>query len=272
MPLADPEALDRPWRFWASIIIVAVLAFSVVFGFFVIPVVQGYSAGVDPFTAICRAIGIAPGAPSTWQPQSEAQAEPTTKVAWSTQLLRNLSHPTEAGAEVAQGCAPCHGEHGIAPDPQFPNLTGQSAVAIYKQLHDYKSGSRVHDIMTGIAQTLEDQQILDVAAHYASNTARALDSTTVPFIDVLVVRLVERGDPARGLPACNACHGANAGGPIEAPTLSRQNQDYLARQLHAFKSGDRRNDIYTRMRSIASKLTDQEIEALAIFYSTTPTY
>jgi len=51
MPASDPTALDRPWRFWASIIIVSILAFSVVFGFFVIPVVQGYSAGIDPFSA-----------------------------------------------------------------------------------------------------------------------------------------------------------------------------------------------------------------------------
>jgi cytochrome c553 len=62
---------------------------------------------------------------------------------------------------------------------------------------------------------------------------------------------VERGDPARGLPACNACHGFNSGSPIETPSLSRQNKEYLASQLHAFKSSDRRNDIYTRMRGIA---------------------
>jgi cytochrome c553 len=266
-----PEALDRPWRIWASVIIVSALAFSVAFGFLVIPVIQGYGAGIDPFTAICRAIGITPGAPSVQQPRSEAQAQPTTQVAWSAELLRNLSRPTQGGAEVATGCAPCHGERGVAPDPQFPNLASQSAAAIYKQLHDYKSGSRVNDIMTPMAQALEDQQIHDVAAHFASSTARVVDPMTVPvpLIDPLVVRLVERGDPARGLPACNACHGATAGGPIETPTLSRQSQDYLGRQLHAFKSGDRRNDIYTRMRSVASKLTEREIDALAAFYATT---
>ena len=268
----DPEALDRPWRVWASIIIVSVLAFSVVFGFFVIPVIQGYAAGIDPYTAICRAIGIAPGAPPARQPRTEARAQPTTQVALTAALLGKLSHPTPAGAEVVAACAACHGERGIAPDPQFPNLAGQSAAAIYKQLHDYKSGSRVNDIMTGMAQALEDQQILDVAAHFASSTAQAVDPTRAPFTGALVVSLVERGDPARGIPACNACHGAAAGGPIETPTLSRQSQDYLGRQLHAFKSGDRRNDIYTRMRSIASKLTDPEIDALAAFYATTSKY
>ena len=275
MPQADPNALDRPWRFWASIIIVSVIAFSVVFGFFVIPIVQGNSADIDPFTAICRAIGLSPGAPPVPQPRSKAQAQPTTQVAWNVDLLRSLSRPgDQAGADVAQGCVPCHGERGIAPeplDPQSPNLAGQSSVAIYKQLHDYKSGSRANDIMTGIAQALEDQDILNATTYFASSTAQALDPTTVPFTEAQVIRIVERGDPARGIPACNACHGANAGGPIETPTLSRQKKDYLAGQLHGFKNGDRRNDIYTRMRSIASKLTDREIEALAAFYATTST-
>ena len=121
--------------------------------------------------------------------------------------------------------------------------------------------------MTGIAQAIDDQDIPTVAAYFSSSTAQALDPKSAPFVEEGIVRLVERGDPARGLPACNACHGPNAGGPLETPTLSRQNQAYLARQLQAFKSGDRRNDIYTRMRSIASKLTDREIEGLSIFYA-----
>lgn len=272
MAPSDPAALDRPWRVWASVAIVGVLLFSVVFGFIVIPVVQGYAGGIDPYTAICRAIGLAPGAPPMPQPQSQAQAQPTTLVSWSPDLLRQLSRPSPIAAETAQQCAACHGEQGVAPDPQFPNLAGQSAVAIYKQLHDYKSGSRVHDVMTGVAQGLEDQDIVNLAAHFAASVKKDIDPTRAPYIDALVVRLVERGDPARGLPACNSCHGATAGGPIETPTLSRQSADYLAAQLRAFRGGERRNDIYTRMRSIAVKLTDREIDALAAFYAATTVY
>ena len=169
MQPAEPEALDRPWRLWASVIITGVLAFSVVLGFIVLPVVQGYGAGVDPWTAICRAVGIEPGSPAMRQPTSTAKAEPTTDVAWSTVLLRTLARPTATGADVAQGCVACHGERGIAPTPENPNLAGQSAVAIYKQLHDYKSGSRVHELMTPLAQGLEEEQILAVAAHYAAS-------------------------------------------------------------------------------------------------------
>lgn len=272
MQPAEPEALDRPWRLWASVIILSVLGFSVVFGFLVLPVVQGYGAGIDPFTAICRAIGIAPGAPSMRQPAGAAQAQPTTQVAWNTGLLRTLSRATPAGTEVAQACVACHGERGIAPDPANPNLAGQSAIAIYKQLHDYKSGSRAHEVMSGIAQGLDDGQISAVAAHFAASNRLSLDPTTAEVADPEIVQLVERGDPARSLPACNACHGFTAGGPIETPTLSHQNRDYLARQLRAFRDRSRQNDIYTRMRSVAAKLTDREIDGLAAFYATTLSY
>jgi cytochrome c553 len=269
---AESDALDRPWRIWASVIIVSVLAFSVLFGFILIPVVQGRSAGIDPFTAICRAIGIAPGSPAVRQPTSDAKAQPTTNVAWSTGLLRKLSQPTPASAAVAAGCAGCHGEHGIAPNRQYPDLAGQSAVAIYKQLRDFKSGSRVNPIMSAMVQPLSEEQIVDVSAYFAGDARRIVEPSATHVAEEDVLRLVERGDPARGLPACNACHGSNSGGPIETPALSRQSNEYAASQLRAFRSGARRNDIYTRMRSVAAKLTEREIDALADFYSKTPNY
>jgi cytochrome c553 len=272
MEPAEYRALDHDWRRWASIIIVGVLAFSVVFGFLIIPVVQGRAAGLDAFTAICRAVGILPGAPPVRQPSTNAAAAPTTKVAWSPDLIRSLNQPGPAGAEIAQSCAACHGDSGISPDPRNPNLARQSSIAIYKQLHDYKSGSRKHELMTGIAQGLDEQQILDVSARFGRAARRELDPTTAQVVDEDIIRLVERGDPTRRLPACNSCHGATAGGPIETPTLSHQNREYLANQLRAYRSGERRNDIYTRMRSVASKLTDREIERLASFYATTLSY
>ena len=61
MEPAEPAAIDRRWRIWASVIVVAVVAFSVLFGFLLLPIVQGRSVGIDAFTAICRAIGILPG-------------------------------------------------------------------------------------------------------------------------------------------------------------------------------------------------------------------
>jgi cytochrome c553 len=65
---------------------------------------------------------------------------------------------------------------------------------------------------------------------------------------------------------------AHKGRPAEAPRLTDQGAQYLAAQLRAFKSGERRNDIYSRMRNVAAVLSDMEIESLAAFYSTTFAY
>ena len=147
MQPAELEALDRPWRLWASIIIIGGLAFSVAFGFIILPVVQGYSAGIDPFTAICRAVGLLPGSPTMRQPTSEAKAQPTTQVAWSTDLLRTLSRPTQAGAEVAQACVACHGERGIASDPKNRTWLGSrhSDLQAAARLQERQPRARTHD-------------------------------------------------------------------------------------------------------------------------------
>lgn len=274
MSHADTEPrtddLDARWRKGALIFIGAALGFGVLFGVIIMPIVQGYRIGIDPFTAICRSLGIQTGTPAVTSPVSTAKAQPSTLVAWSPDLIRALGKPDPvAGAAVAENCAACHGARGLAADPQFPDLAGQSALAIYKQLSDYRSGARVHDAMTPMAQGLDDKQVLDVAAYFASLTRGVLDPTTAELVDPAIVQLVERGDPVRKLPACSSCHGRRAGGPLETPTLSGQSRVYLADQLRLYASGDRNNDVYRRMRSVASKLTEREIDLLSSFYATT---
>ena len=62
--ISDPHVLDQPWRIWASIVVIGILLFGVALGVLIIPVVQGRSAGIDAYTAICRALGILPGSPA----------------------------------------------------------------------------------------------------------------------------------------------------------------------------------------------------------------
>src|SRR5258705_12978629 len=45
--------LDRPWRIWASVAVFAIVLSGFVLGVLIIPVVQGRSAGIDAYTAIC---------------------------------------------------------------------------------------------------------------------------------------------------------------------------------------------------------------------------
>jgi cytochrome c553 len=263
---------NRAWSVASTAAIVGMLLFAFVVGFVVVPVVQGREAGIDPWTAFCRALGIAPGTPAQQQPVSTATAHPVSEVAWTPAVLDALvAADRQQGAQLAgQVCAACHGPRGLSPSPQFPHLSGQSAAAIYKQLHDYKSGARANPLMSGVARNLSEEQMLAVASHYAGgNSFRSLGNVA-PAADYETDRLANRGRPDRGVPACNACHAGGVAGPIETPTLAGQQSAYLQAQLRLYAAGERRNDVYGRMRTIASRLTRDEIKTIAEHYAGMP--
>ena len=264
---SDPKVLDQPWRRWATLGVAAALGLAALGGFVILPVVQGSQAGIDPWTAICRAVGLSPGTPAQPQPPNTATPLPVSRVAWDSAVLNNLAGgDRRAGAAiVAATCSACHGESGVSPSGDFPHLAGQSAAAIYKQLHDYKTGARVHPQMTPVVQPLSDKQLADIASYLARDTAYGI-GRRYERPDEGTAILVTQGDPHRGIPACNACHGTGVGGPIETPALVGQHEAYLLRQLELFATGERRNDVYQRMRSLSSRLTPEERERLAAYY------
>jgi cytochrome c553 len=236
-------------------------------GVIIIPVVQGRSVGIDAYTAICRSLGILPGSPARPQIVSRNPPTPVSQVVWTPGVLQILADakPERGRAKVMEICAACHGEHGVSVSPDFPNLAGQSGTAIYKELNDFHTGSRASQIMTPIAQALDEDTIADVAAYYAGQPMRNPNPATLGAPDA-IVQMVELGDPNRNIPPCAACHRQGAGGPIDAPVLSEQRQEYLTSQLKLFASEQRRNDVYGRMRTIAAKLSDDEINGLAAYY------
>ena len=268
----DPRTLDRPWRIYASLAILGALTFGALLAFLVIPAFQRENAGVDLWTAFCRSIGIVEGSPAYRQPVSTARAQPVSQVAWGEEVLDILATARpERGALLAGAvCASCHGDAGASATPELPSLAGQTAAAIYKQLHDFRSGARVHPQMTPVAQQLQVPDLANVAAYYGRN-AEAYAGLGVRYqsADPQIVRLATEGDASRRIPACNACHVNGSGGPIETPVLTGQHHQYLANQLRAYRGGQRRNDVYQRMRNIARQLDDEEIEALARYYQGT---
>lgn len=265
---SDPAVLDQPWRLWSAVAVMSILLVGILLGVVVIPVVQGWGAGLDAYTAICRALGILPGSPARPQPQDTTPPTPVSQVIWTPEVLQILARGDVAKgrAKVQEVCIACHGETGVSPAPEFPNLAGQSGAAIYKQLYDYRTGSRVHPLMTELAKALDEAVIADVAAYYAGQPQRQPNPVTLAEFPPAVVRLVELGDPQRNIPPCASCHRAGAGGPIETPVLAEQRDEYLIQQLKLYASGERRNDVYARMRLIASRLTEDEIRGLARYY------
>jgi len=73
-----------------------------------------------------------------------------------------------AGKDKARQCAVCHGLDGVAKRPDVPNIAGESAMYLTKQLRDFRSGERRHEQMAIIAGALSDDDIADLAAYYAS--------------------------------------------------------------------------------------------------------
>jgi cytochrome c553 len=108
--------------------------------------------------------------------------------------------------------------------------------------------------------------IADVAAYYAGRPKCNPNPVTLAESPASVVRLIELGDPSRNIPPCASCHRPGSGGPIETPILAEQGEEYLIAQMKLYATGERRNDVYGRMRFIASKLTEAEISGLARYY------
>jgi cytochrome c553 len=269
-PASAPEsdALDRPWRIWASVAVFGIVLGGVLLGVLIIPVVQGRSDGIDAYTAICRALGILPGSPARQQVPDRTPPTPVSQVVWTPGVLQVLADakPDRGRAKAQEVCVACHGEQGVSVAPEYPNLAGQSGAAIYKQLNDYRTGSRTNPQMTGIAQSLDEATLTDVAAYYAAQPKRNPNPATLAESPASIVRLVELGDPSRNIPPCAGCHRPGSGGPIETPILAEQGKEYIVAQLKMYASGDRRNDVYGRMRTIAAKLTPAEIDGLATYY------
>jgi cytochrome c553 len=265
---SEPHVLDQPWRIWASVAVFGIVLIGIVLGVVIIPVVQGRSDGIDAYTAICRALGILPGSPARQQVTDRTPPTPVSQVVWTPALLQTLADakPERGRAKAQEVCVACHGEQGVSTAPENPHLAGQSGAAIYKQLNDYRTGSRTHQQMTDIAKALDEITLADVAAYYAAQPKRNPNPDTLAESPPVIVRLIELGDPSRNIPPCASCHRPRSGGPIETPILAEQGKEYMVRQLMLYASGERHNDVYGRMRIIAAQLTAAEMDGLAAYY------
>lgn len=173
----------------------------------------------------------------------------------------------DAGKEASATCAGCHGADGKALVPAYPNLAGQHASYIAKQLTAYRDGERVNELMSPMAAALSDQNILDLAAYYAEMTP--IKGAAEEENLTLGQNIYRGGVTSANIASCTGCHGpAGKGNPAAVyPMLSGQNKEYLVAQLKMFRSGERNNDPNQMMRLLAHRLSDAEIDALANFAS-----
>jgi cytochrome c553 len=242
----------------------ALFVVAVFLGFVLLPSAQP-DAG-DLWSVICRAVGLPGGNTHGGAPPIAGQTAST--VAWTvaTRQLLTQGNPTR-GAASATTCNNCHGVNGVSNDAAVPNLAGQSVAAIYKQLADFKNGRRNTAIMGVYVDPLSQAAMVDLAAYFASLPSPFIVATTILVSAYPVAhQLAELGSPMRSVASCAACHGP-LGFAFGAPSLQGQQRAYLVQQMQALRSGGRRNDISEQMRSVARRLSEAEIAALAAYYS-----
>lgn len=168
-----------------------------------------------------------------------------------------------AGQQKVGTCAACHGPDGNSANPIWPKLAEQHADYLVKQLMDFKSGARKDPTMTGMAATLSDQDVVNVAAYFSSQT-RSIGSADAEKA-AFGKKIFQGGIKAKGVAACMACHGpAGAGnGPANFPSLQGQQKAYVVKALKDFRSGARSNDLNGMMRDVAAGMSESDMEAVA---------
>ena len=175
----------------------------------------------------------------------------------------------QAGEQNAAVCAGCHGQNGANPIMgTYPKLSGLGEKYLYRQLVAIQTKERNIAEMTGILDNMSDQDLQDLAAYFDSK--EMVVGQADPDLVDQGAALYRGGNMATGVPACAGCHSpkGNGNGPAGYPALGGQNAEYLAKQLKAYRDGERNNGSNAAiMMDVASKLTDAEIEAVSSYIS-----
>jgi cytochrome c553 len=170
----------------------------------------------------------------------------------------------DAGKDKAAACAACHGVDGNSPiAPEYPKLGGQHATYIRAQLAAFKAGKRKNNMMAPMAANVSAEDAALIADYFSTQKPQYGESPKETLAEGQ--KLYRGGDAATGVPACMACHGPRGSGNPAAgyPALHGQNSAYTLNQLKAYRSGERNSDNNAIMRTIAGRMTDTEINAVA---------
>ena len=182
-----------------------------------------------------------------------------------------VAQDAKAGEKKVQMCIGCHnlpGYQSSFPEVyKVPKIAGQNAKYIVSALNAYKKGERKHPSMVGIATTLSEQDMADVAAWYEQLGKGAAAPATVGEPPADIAKLLAKAN-------CESCHGKNFSTPIDPsyPKIAGQHADYLYVALKAYQTDHnprvgRSNAI---MMGMARPFTHAEIKALAKYLSALP--
>jgi len=161
-----------------------------------------------------------------------------------------------AGKEKAELCAGCHGDNGISQMDNIPSLAGQQDQFIQWQLVYFRAGSRKNEQMQPIVEQINNEDIRNLGAYFASLTPPKGPKDDKPDLS-------EKGKQAAAGRRCASCHTDSYAGTKAVARIAGQREDYLLKALHDYKSGLRSGGGQAAMADVAYPLSEEEIEALA---------
>ena len=196
-----------------------------------------------------------------------------TSVTVPAAMGQEIKGDVKAGEHKIAMCVGCHGIKGYqASFPEVykvPMIAGQGAGYIVSALNAYQKGERKHPSMRGIATSLSEQDMADLAAYYEAlgkQEVVAMPAKAEP--KGKVAELIAKG-------ACVSCHGTNFSTPIAPtyPKIAGQHADYLFVALKSYKTEShavwgRSNAI---MGGIAKQFSNAELKILANYVHSLPT-
>jgi cytochrome c553 len=189
-----------------------------------------------------------------------------------------------SGAAKIATCSACHGPSGNSIVEQFPRLAAQRSDYLYHRLLAFKAVNPkdynyASSPMPALTQSLGDQDIRNIAVYFAAQAPMVGVPAPAAAVDGRGETLYSAGDPSRGIPPCQGCHGAAAlGGPVESgnqylayPRLRGQHAAYLVSRLTDFrdKPANRSSSDFI-MHAVALTLDDGSIKALASWLESLP--
>jgi len=186
----------------------------------------------------------------------------------------NTAGPSDAdafadAAETARTldtCARCHGDATTEPvSTLVPRLEGLPRAYLARALEEYRDDLRASGFMAPIAHGMSDNEIADIAAHYADLPARDSDEQVGPALVARGREIAEAGLSGQDIPACTSCHN---GSDPHVPPLAGQSARYMETQLKVWRNSDyrRSSDQGRLMAFIAQRLSPQSAEAVSAYY------
>lgn len=158
----------------------------------------------------------------------------------------------KSGRLLSAECATCHGSDGNASGEDMPTLAGQDAHYFIKAMKAYQEGKRPHESMFEAVESLDEEELTDLATFYAMQEPLNRD-VHMPL------------STAEWVARCDRCHGID-GNSTDArfPMLAGQNEGYMRVVMQAYAAGNRPTSI---MHKMSAPLSGTDIERIVTHYA-----